>query len=106
MAGGMVKASASPDAAASESPCSSRLVSVASCAIISLLIRNNRRHLDLDKPLGARERCDDQPGRTGEHALEERAHLAVDALAIADVGEIDDGAADMLELGAGFLQQR
>src|SRR6056297_1718766 len=68
-------------------------------------LRYDGSAVDLDKPLGPRQRLYDQPGRDGMHALDILAHGPVDGLAVAHVGDIDDDLDEVLHRPAGLLDQ-
>eukprot|EP00752_Nemacystus_decipiens_P017997 g16130.t1 len=57
-------------------------------------------------PFRPGEGGDDETRRDRMDALHIRAHRAIDRLAVADVGEIDDQPAEMLHPRAAFLQQQ
>src|SRR3990167_6714657 len=72
---------------------------------LSCLLRDDRGDFDPEEPFGPRQRRHDEPGGAGKDALQPLAHLAIDRLAMADIGDVDDDAADMAELAARFLEQ-
>src|SRR5262249_54145192 len=72
----------------------------------SVLVGNDGRYFDFDQPFGAGESGDDEAGGAGKHAFEPASHFAVDRLAVADIGQIDDDAAHMSQLAARFLEQQ
>src|SRR5262245_35102678 len=65
-------------------------------------VRNDGGCFDLHDPLWSCQCRDDKARRAREYTLQPLAHLAVHRLAIADVGEVDDDAADVLERAAGL----
>lgn len=69
------------------------------------MARDDGGDVDLDEPFGPGEAAHDEAGRAREDALEPTPHDPVDGLSIADVGQVDDDLADILEEGAGFFEQ-
>src|SRR5215211_71650 len=68
-------------------------------------VGNNGGHFDLDQPFGARQSGDHEAGRTGKDALQPFSHFTVNGLTVANVGEVDHDAADVIEGAARFFHQ-
>ena len=63
------------------------------------------RGVDLDHPLGPGQGGHHEAGRDREDALQPASHHAVDRLAVAHVGQVDDDLDDVRELAARLVQQ-